>query len=290
MRKISCLAVLGIFILSVALTGCGHLKKEEFETFKTEYQTKIKDVEDTHYEKPVVDGKLAAQKEELGKDIAKAKDDAVVAAQLADDDIYEKAEKYAQNEGNKVRAEAGKLASSAEANSKEYARNEDEKVRAALTRDISALMRKANGTAIDVGKAMGRIGDLEKAQKDLAMNQGRKIAAVNFASNRATLSKEAKAELDKTVEAIAKHQGALIIVKGHADGRVVLGGKYRSNWDLSEARAKAVISYLKEKGVANEMKAEARAHTEPIANAFTKAGQAKNRRAEVIVYAGGAEM
>jgi len=290
MRKISCLAVLGIFILSVALTGCGHLKKQEFETFKTQYQTDLKNVEDTHYQKPEVDGKLTAQKDALSADITKAKDEAIAKSEQGDADTMEGAKEFAQSEDNKVRAAAEKVASSAETSSKAYARTQDERVRTELNRAVSVATTKTNTNTAQVNNAMAKIQDLEKAQKDLAMRQGKKVATVQFASNRTTLSKGAKAELDKAVDVINQNQGALIIVKGHADGRVVLGGKYRSNWDLSEARAKAVISYLKEKGVTNEMKAEARAHTEPIANAFTKAGQAKNRRAEVILYAGGAEM
>jgi flagellar motor protein MotB len=41
---------------------------------------------------------------------------------------------------------------------------------------------------------------------------------------------------------------------------------------------------LKGNGVNAPIEAVARAHTEPIAAAFTREGQAKNRRAEVIVY------
>ena len=290
MRKISCLAVLGIFILSVALSGCGNMKRKDFQVFEDQYKQDQSNIETAHYKKPEVDGKLTSQKDGLSADITKAKEEAIAKAEQGDADTTEGVKEFAQSEDNRVRAEAGKLASSAEANSKEYARDEDEKVRRELNRAFSTLKTRVDSTEPRFNSALAKLQGLEAAQKDLAKSQAKKIATVQFASNRTALSAEAKAELDKAVEAIGKYQGALIVVKGHADGRVVLGGKYRSNWDLSEARAKAVISYLKEKGVTNELKAEARAHTEPMANAFTKAGQAKNRRAEIIVYPGGAEM
>jgi flagellar motor protein MotB len=280
-----------MFILSVALTGCGNLKKKEFNEVFDSYKTEHTGYHDTtHYKKTDVDGKLTAQQDALSSDITKAKDEAIAKAEQGDADTMEGAKEYAQSEASKVRADAQKAASAAEAKSKEYARAEDEKVRQELNRAMSATATRANSASTMANSVMAKLQDIDKAQKDLAESRGKKIATVQFASNRVALSKDAKAELDKAAEAINKYQGALIVVKGHADGRVVLGGKYRSNWDLSEARAKSVISYLKEKGVTNEMKAEARAHTEPIANAFTKAGQAMNRRAEVIIYPGGTEM
>jgi len=281
--------VLGIFILSVALAGCGHLKREKFEAFEAQYQ-EDKNILEDKYTKTEVDGKLSAEKDALGAEITKAKEEAIAKAEEGDADTIEGAKEFAQSEDGKVRAETEKLASAAESTSKEYARAEDEKVRRELSRAVSEATNRVNSASTLANSVMAKIQDLDKAQKDLAGSQQKTIATVNFASNKASLGKEAKAELDKAIEAISKYQGALIVVKGHADGRVVLGGKYRSNWQLSEARAKAVVSYLKEKGVANEMKAEARAHTEPIADAFTKAGQAKNRRAEVIIYPAGAGM
>jgi len=284
MRKISCLAVLGIFILSVALAGCGNLKKKEFQVFEEKYKKDLDNIETTHYKKTEVDGQHSAAKEALGSEITKAKEEAIAKAEEGDADTVEGAKEFSQSEDSKVRSEAEKLASAAESASKEYARAEDEKVRRELSRAISATTNRVSSASTLANNVMAEVQDLKKTQKDLAGGQQKVIATVQFGSNRTGLSTDAKAELDKAVEAISKYQSALIVVKGHADGRVVLGGKYRSNWDLSEARAKAVISYLKEKGVTNEMKAEARAHTEPIADAFTTAGQAKNRRAEVIIY------
>ena len=90
--------------------------------------------------------------------------------------------------------------------------------------------------------------------------------------------------LDKAVAAIKGHPHAVVVVSGHADGTPVLSGKYRSNWDLSQARANAVASYLKEQGIMNDIKTVARGHTMPIANVNTKDERAANRRAEVVVY------
>jgi flagellar motor protein MotB len=284
--------VLGIFILSVALAGCGNLKKKEFDEIFTTYKNEEHPAyhAENHYSKGQVDDKLADKEKALSEKIADAEKAAKEHANAGDEQTAADTTEKIETGDNKVRADAEKFASTAETSAKEYARAQDEQVRRQLRSDISAMRTRADTANNLAQSAVGKIQELDKAQKDLAGSQAKKVATVLFGSNRATLSKEAKAELDKTVETINKYPGAVIVVKGHADGRVVLGGKYRSNWDLSEARAKAVVSYLKSKGITNEMKAEARAHTEPIADPFTRAGQKKNRRAEVIVYPGGSEM
>jgi flagellar motor protein MotB len=77
---------------------------------------------------------------------------------------------------------------------------------------------------------------------------------------------------------------AKIKVVGHADGMPVLRGSYRSNWDLSQARANSASKYLQSKGIdAGRIEAVGKAHTDPVAPQTTAAGRAMNRRVEVIL-------
>lgn len=56
-----------------------------------------------------------------------------------------------------------------------------------------------------------------------------------------------------------------LIVEGHADSRPVTGGIYPSNWELSSARAGAVVRALQNAGVASDrMRAIGYADTRPI--------------------------
>ena len=88
---------------------------------------------------------------------------------------------------------------------------------------------------------------LNSLGQHFALNALATIAVVNFGSGGASLNAEAKATLDAVVEAAQSAPAdASLLVVGHADGTPVLGGRYRSNWGLSQARADAVSKYLKD--------------------------------------------
>lgn len=105
----------------------------------------------------------------------------------------------------------------------------------------------------------------------------------------AELSPESLPMLRKIGEAIAK-TGGRITVEGHTDDIPLSGhNRYRSNWDLSGARASSVADYLT--GYANvpreRVVVRGMADTRPVAPNDTREGRAKNRRIEVLVDAYG---
>jgi len=284
MNRVFGLAIIGIFLLSIALTGCGNLKKKEFDQIFTEYKSEHEQI---HTE---INSKVTGVDQKLGKEISdrkagvdevkKAANDAMAAAEQGDADTLD----AAKSEDEKVRQDAKRLAQEAEENAKKFAQAESEKVRQQAEKSAMEAMNKANSAADAANEANK---DIVQLRTDVDKMRTITAAVVNFASGQVGLTKEAKAKLDKALDEIKKYKGARIIVKGHADGSPVLGGSYDSNWDLSQARADAVVKYLKGKGFNNPIEAVARAHTEPISSAFTREGQAKNRRAEVIVYPSG---
>jgi flagellar motor protein MotB len=284
MNRVSCLAIVGIFILSIALTGCGNLKKKEFDQIFTEYKG---EQEQIHTE---INTRVTGTNRKLDKEVSDRNagitevkmdvNNAKVAAEEGDADTLD----AAKSEDEKVRQDAKRLAQEAEDSAKKFAQSEAEKVREKAEKNAMEAMNKANSAA-DAANEAGK--DIVQLRTDVEKMRTITVAVVNFASSQADLTKEAKTKLDKAVDEIKKYKGARIVVKGHADGNPVLGGSFQSNWDLSQARANAVMKYLKQNGVDNPIEAVARAHTEPIAPAFTREGQAKNRRAEVIVYPSG---
>jgi len=284
MKKFSCLAIVGIFILSVALTGCGNLKKKEFDQIFTEHKGEQEQIHtDVNTKVTGVDQKLDQEisDRKAGVDEAKkAANDAMAAAEQGDADTLD----AAKSEDEKVRQDAKQLAQEAEDSAKKFAQAEDEKVRQQAEKDAREAMNRANSAAGAANKASDAVNNLRGT---IGKIKPVTVVVVQFRSGQSALTKEAKAELDKAVDALGKYGGAPIIVKGHADGTPVLSGKYQSNWDLSEARAKAVMKYLQGKGVDNPMGVVARAHTEPKSPAFTAKGRTENRRAEVIVYPSG---
>jgi len=71
---------------------------------------------------------------------------------------------------------------------------------------------------------------------------------VLFAIGEAKLTAEAKLALDEVAE-LLKILPNEILVEGHTDNLPVTGGIYKSNWELSIARAFSVIDYFASKGL-----------------------------------------
>ena len=281
MRNLTVVVVIGVFVLGTVLSGCGKLSTEEFEGWKSEYvASNDKAFADLDGRTSKLEGGLEQQNADLSQAIEDARDDAISASQLGDADTIKRAEEVAMGGDAKLRDELMQAVNAAGESAQSYAKSEDDMLR----QSISSLEKQANSTAQSVSDLES---DLMAAKKELEAAMAVKamsVATVQFASGKTGLSSEAKAMLDKAVEAIKGHPYAVVVVSGHADGTPVLSGKYRSNWDLSQARANSVANYLEENGVTNDIKTLARGHTMPAANVNTRDGRAANRRAEVVVY------
>jgi chemotaxis protein MotB len=77
----------------------------------------------------------------------------------------------------------------------------------------------------------------------------------------------------------------LIAVEGHTDNQSINTKAFPSNWDLSTARANALIRYFTEYHHlrADRFSSAGFAGTRPIASNTTLEGQASNRRVELII-------
>ncbi|MCZ6678302.1 MAG: OmpA family protein [Candidatus Poribacteria bacterium] len=290
MRNVAMLAIVSIFVFSIALSGCGKLGKKDFEAWKEPYVAQnAQEHSEVKNEVSNLDSKVDQQRTSLTESIAAAKDEAIATSQQGDADTIQAAKQFAQDEDANVREELTKTANMAGEKAQDFAKMGDDDLR----KMINDLEQQTKVQAANLNKVEDSItaGAQEaKAFEEEAAKRPIKAGTVQFSSGRAGLTQAAKQELDKAVTMIQQHLEATIIVKGHADGRPVLGGRYRSNWDLSQARANAVVKYLTDKGVKNTIEARAVGHTEPIAPVNTAAGRAKNRRAEVIIYPSGTVM
>jgi len=77
----------------------------------------------------------------------------------------------------------------------------------------------------------------------------------------------------------------LIAVEGHTDNQPIRTAEFPSNWDLSTARANALIRYFIEHHHlrSDRFSSTGFAGTRPIESNATVEGQASNRRVELIV-------
>jgi len=105
------------------------------------------------------------------------------------------------------------------------------------------------------------------------------LQGVTFGSGNATLTPNAKKVLDGIAEQLLAHPNVKIEIQGHTDNQ----GNAKSNLELSERRAKAVVGYLAIKGVKmSRMSAVGFGQDNPIADNRTKEGRELNRRIEMI--------
>jgi len=102
-----------------------------------------------------------------------------------------------------------------------------------------------------------------------------------FDSGKATLKTTAKSSLDKCAAALKKqYANKPVHVQGHSDSDPIKHSTWKSNQELSEARAKAVRDYLVSKGVATtQVTAEGFGDSKPK----SPTDKSKNRRVEVVV-------
>ncbi|MFO0831896.1 MAG: OmpA family protein [Phycisphaerales bacterium] len=114
-------------------------------------------------------------------------------------------------------------------------------------------------------------------------NKGEMVATLSgsvlFDSGQATLKSGAKQDLDRVVASIKKnYRNAAIRVEGHTDSDPIKHSNWRSNDELSQARADAVMRYLSSKGISTD-------HMTAIGfgSAKPKASKQASRRVEVIV-------
>lgn len=88
------------------------------------------------------------------------------------------------------------------------------------------------------------------------------------------------------LSALAKLFGAVdnpILVEGYTDDVPIAGGKIRSNWQLSAARALAVVRFMSDRGGLSPRRFDVRGYGQyrPIASNDTEAGRRQNRRIEI---------
>jgi chemotaxis protein MotB len=104
-----------------------------------------------------------------------------------------------------------------------------------------------------------------------------------FAAGEAGLQGELLAFLSEVAE-LARTEDVRLIVEGHSDDRPISTARFPSNWELSSARAGAVVRWLTEEGgvPAHRIQAVGYAETRPVAPNDTAEGRAQNRRVEIL--------
>jgi chemotaxis protein MotB len=157
---------------------------------------------------------------------------------------------------------------------------EAEKQAQAEQRDFNALKRRIDKLAKDSG--------LQGKVRTTVRRRGLVIQLLTdkvfFDSGEAVLKPSATKLVDKIAGVVRDERAHPVVVEGHTDAQPISGSQYPSNWELSGARAGAVVRGFVANGVlARRVSLAGYANQEPIATNSTPAGREKNRRVEIVL-------
>ena len=114
-------------------------------------------------------------------------------------------------------------------------------------------------------------------------------SSVLFESAKADISPAGKQSLDTLAAAVLDLEREIppdipwiLRVDGHTDNKAITGGPFKSNWELSAARAIAVVQYLISKGIEpTRLAAAGFGEFQPIDPGTDEEALAHNRRIEL---------
>ena len=109
-----------------------------------------------------------------------------------------------------------------------------------------------------------------------------------FAPGSAEILPRGRAPLDRVAELLVVRMNRLnytVEVRGHTDSDPISTPRFASNWELSSARAAAVVRYLEAQGVpSNRLRAVGMADTDPVTGPDGQpADKSEQRRVEVKI-------
>jgi chemotaxis protein MotB len=112
--------------------------------------------------------------------------------------------------------------------------------------------------------------------------------SATFGTAQAWLTNDAKETLDRVWGVLNNYPDRRILVEGHTDNRSIASSYrnvFKSNWELSSARAHAVLHYLESKHAADPSRLAAVGYgpSMPVASNDTADGRASNRRVVITV-------
>ncbi len=129
----------------------------------------------------------------------------------------------------------------------------------------------------------------DKQIKLQMMEKGLVITVVGdliFDSGKATIRPEAYNLLNKVSEVLKDNMAQFNVgIEGHTDNMPIKHSSWKSNWELSTARALSVLHYLvNEQGISPErLSAIGYGEYRPVASNDSASGRKQNRRVEIVI-------
>jgi len=165
-----------------------------------------------------------------------------------------------------------------------------------LARVVNSLSVKEHGTggsgipAAELKRQLEEVlgKELQDHHLDLRLTPGGLVVSLRevgfFNSGEAALLPQAEPTLAHVTSVLAAHNFE-VRVEGHTDDMPIHTSQYRSNWDLSTARATEVVNMLVSKYNFNPERISVAGYAQyrPVASNDTEEGRRKNRRIDLVI-------
>jgi chemotaxis protein MotB len=124
---------------------------------------------------------------------------------------------------------------------------------------------------------------LERLEKGLVITV---VGDLLFDSGKATVRPEAYSVLDKVSKVLNENVPDFNVgIEGHTDNVPIMRSSWKSNWELSSARALSVLHYLVNNESVDPARLSAVGYGEyrPVESNDSKSGRQQNRRVEIVI-------
>ena len=138
-------------------------------------------------------------------------------------------------------------------------------------------------------KLMARLkAMIDSGKLKVEVRKGRMIVKMSdkilFKPGKTKLKKDGQEALRQLAAVLKDFSGRDFLVAGHTDNIPIKTRRYKSNWELSAARAVRVVKFLQKEGVdPKHLGAVGFSEFDPVGDNSTKEGKKANRRIEIVL-------
>jgi len=274
-----------LVVAALGAAACG-VPEQKYKAALDETSKAIKDGEGQKQRADACEAKLADTSKRAAE-LAVRLSELEKASSSASADADQQRQLAAQLAKAREKLEQEKVAASLDAEQARKYSAQLEQEKTALEAQKSALEKKsaeyeALATSLDGEIKAGRI-QVSELKGKLTVRMAEKVL---FPSGSATVSKAGKETLEKIAVAFKDVKSRMIRVEGHTDNVPIKTERFPSNWELSSARAIAVVRILQDQGVEPTLLGAAGyASYQPVAPNDSADGRAQNRRIEISLAA-----
>lgn len=158
-----------------------------------------------------------------------------------------------------------------------------------LIAEVNRLRLETERRQATYQELIGRFQEMINAgQLDVTIKNGRIVINlpqdILFRSASADVSRDGEQTLNDVGRILADFQNRAFQVEGHTDNVPIHTSRFPSNWELSAARALAVVKILVDSGVpAQNLSGAGYGEFQPVAANDTRENKALNRRIEIVM-------